>query len=332
MMRRLLCRPGATLDGDLMDYLIAEIQSGAIDLTPTEASGWYDHQLYALETLLLPDRAPESEHLLLTREYKEKLVDTFRSIVTQNRETHVRQLELPDIGPSVDEEVEPVEFDIYPKLVVEPFPTFYLRTARAYRFVQGMLEAVLGSEFLSSTSRVLEDGDRHDPSLNDELYQIITLLYGLHLRAAESIGMAPGLSDEETAEYDLDSARERAEEWLAGWRADVDVNRDPRVIVPVAISEDPGSGQSVVSHWAVVGIRVVRVHASFPETHRPEVVQVPGDCIHRGWKNYEPYLLIEAFAEVTRRSSLPPLDRDEFRAICDQHDDLAGIVSALEAE
>ena len=238
MMRRLLCRPGATLEGDLMDYLIAEIQSGAIDLTPTESSGWYDHQLYALETPLLPDLAPESEHLLLTREYKEKLVDTFRSIVTQNRETHVRQLEIFDIPrSSTSAEIEPIEFDIYPKLVVEPFPTFYVRTARAYRFLQGMLETVLGTEFLSSTSRVLEDGSRQDPSLGEELDQIVTLLYGLHLRAADSIGMAPGLSDEELAEYDVDSARVRAEEWLAGWSSDLDVNRDPRVIVPVAITK-----------------------------------------------------------------------------------------------
>lgn len=54
-----------------------------MDLTPDpETSGWYDYQLYDLETLLLPNRGTESDHLLLTKAYKEKLIETFKSIIT----------------------------------------------------------------------------------------------------------------------------------------------------------------------------------------------------------------------------------------------------------
>ncbi len=331
LMRQLLCREGPPPEGDLLDHLINQIQTGNLDLTPTEDSGWYDYQLYALETLLLPDRAAESEHLLLTREYKEKLVETFRSIVTQTRETHVRQLDIVDARAG-SSEVETTEFDIYPKLPVEPFPTFYLRTARAYRFVAALLGSVMGADFLDTAARVLEDGSRHSVSLSEELDDKILLLYGLHLRAADSIGMAHELSAEELVEYPEESARDCAATWLEVWRQDPDVNADPRVMVPVAIDSNSPSGESIVTYWAVLGVRVLRMHASFPESRRPEVVQVPAGCIHRGWATYEPYLLIESTAEVRRPFGLPPLTRAELRAICDAHDDLDEVVAALETE
>ena len=79
-------------DTNLLDALIDAIRSGALDLAPGTDAGWYDYQLYALETLLLPERGPESQHLLLTAGYKKKLIETFKSILIENRETHVKQL------------------------------------------------------------------------------------------------------------------------------------------------------------------------------------------------------------------------------------------------
>jgi hypothetical protein len=331
LMRKLLCQGGAPPEGNLIDHLISQIQSGTLDLAPTDDSGWYDRQLYALETLLLPDRGPESAHLLLTREYKEKLVETFKSILIQTRETHVRQLETP-MATAGSAPVVYVDFDIYPKLVVEPFPTFYLRTARAYRFVDGLLRTVMGEAFLEAASRVNEDGTRGALSLSEELRQKTLLLYGLHAVAADSIGMAHGLSAEETAEFPLDDARQSARDWLPRWGEDADVNVDPRVIVPVAIDEDPVTREEVVAYWGVVGVKVLRMHASFPQSRRPEVVSVDTPyCIHRGWVQYEPYMLVEATVEVKRPRSLPPLTRDEFRALCDEHDEVEAIARALES-
>src|SRR6185436_11912139 len=128
-------------------------------------SGWYDYQIYALETLLLPERGPESEHLLLTAGYKKKLIETFKSILIQTRETHLKQLDVGVAASSAS--IEPI--DAYPLHAAEPFPTFYLRTGRGYRFVRTFLQAALGADFLAGTERLVETGDRGTMPLATEL-------------------------------------------------------------------------------------------------------------------------------------------------------------------
>ena len=54
---------GLPPDADLMKEIIRAIRLGKVNLAPSRDSGWYEHQIYALETLLLPekgDRAPET--------------------------------------------------------------------------------------------------------------------------------------------------------------------------------------------------------------------------------------------------------------------------------
>ena len=197
LFRDLYCASPIPADQNLIDVLIDRIRSGALDFTPTKESGWYDRQLYALETLLVPERAPEKDHLFLTKRYKEKLVETFKSLITQHRETHVKQLRTGSEGDSSAGGPAP-KVDLYPQLPVEPFPTFYLRTARAYRFLQGILLASLGQAFLDQSARVLEDGSRAPTKLGAELGQKIELCYGLYSVAAQSIGMRPTLDPDES--------------------------------------------------------------------------------------------------------------------------------------
>ncbi|HEY6078931.1 MAG TPA: hypothetical protein VIW29_09010, partial [Polyangiaceae bacterium] len=252
LMRKLLCG-GELAEGEtLIDGLIRKIQSGELDLTPRPDSGFYDQQLYALQTLLLPGQASESEHLLLTRAYKEKLVETFKSLLIQTRETHVKQIAIVN-ARTLSAEVEAREFTLYPKLVVEPFPTFYLRTARAYRFLQGVLDATLGPDFLVGTARLLEDGTRAQVPLGQELTDKQRLLYGLHLLSADSIGMAPELADDEALAFPVDEARAGALAWLQNVGSDEDVARDPRVSLPVATDRD------YAIYWAVVGVKVLHL-------------------------------------------------------------------------
>ena len=54
---------------------------------PTADSGWYEHQAYALETLLLPERGAESVRLLLSKEYKKRMLEAFKALITKRRET-----------------------------------------------------------------------------------------------------------------------------------------------------------------------------------------------------------------------------------------------------
>ncbi len=78
-----------------MVTLIRRIRSGEVDLKPSTkpgGDGWYQYQVYALETLLLPGRGQEKDKLLLTAEYKKRLVEAFKAMITTRRETHARQL------------------------------------------------------------------------------------------------------------------------------------------------------------------------------------------------------------------------------------------------
>jgi hypothetical protein len=331
MMRQLLCGEQLLENETLLDGLIRTIQTGKLDLTPRPDSGFYDQQLYALETLLVPEKATESQHLLLTRAYKQKLVETFKSLLIQTRETHVKQISLVDARTTdASAELPPIEFVVYPKLVVEPFPTFYLRSARAYRFLEGLLNTVLGPDFLATTPRLLEDGTRAPSTLGAELAAKQQLLYGLHAVSADSIGMAPELADDELMAFPLDDARTAARGWLANVAADTDIARDPRVSLPVALETDGGVDYAI--YWAVVGVKVLHLHATFPEARRPEVVsREPYACVQTGWKAFEPYLLVEDTIQVRRRADLPPLTREEFRRLCDEHDTASAIADAFSA-
>ncbi|MBN2498391.1 MAG: hypothetical protein JXR96_27620 [Deltaproteobacteria bacterium] len=315
------CLSGMPPGVSFIDAFIDAIRSGEVDLAPSPDSGWYDYQLWALETLLLPERGPESDHLLLTAAYKKKLIDTFKSIITQSRETHVKQNQ---DGMAASVSMPPREVDIYPLLPLEPFPTFYLRTARGYRFLQVHLEAVLGGDYLASAGRLREGGEREAGSLADELRSTIDLLYGLYILTANSVGLDPAayLLAEETAELDLEAGLAAGRAWLEGWTGDRDVLEDPRVIVPVSV--DDGSGQAV--YWAVLGVKVLKIRAEFVPGFEPEILG-SDECIVRHIVPHDYCLLVEHMEEV--RIPGPPLIRDELREICDRHDTVEGILSEL---
>jgi len=316
------CLTGIPPEVSFIDAFIDAIRSGDVDLAPDPDSGWYDYQLWALETLLLPERGPESDHLLLTAAYKQKLIDTFKSIITQTRETHVKQLQSGQAGGV---SAPPKEIEIYPLFPAEPFPTFYLRTARGYRFLDLYLTGVLGSGFMGSTGRLYETGERSGESLSAEIAATTELMYGLYLFSCDSVGLRPEsfLLEDELADIDLESCKTRARSWLGTWKGDADVLKDPRVIVPVAV--DLVTDESI--YWAVLGVKAIRVYSEFVEGYEPEVVS-EGHCIVKNIVLHDYVMLVEHMEEV--RLSGPPPTREEFRAVCDLYDNAEDIVSALE--
>lgn len=303
-----------------LETLINAIKNGKLNLAPDSRSGWYDYQSWALETLLLPERAEEKDHLLLSAAYKKKLEDTFKSIIIQNRETHAKQLKT---GTAASTGIEMPPTKVYPNLPAEPFPTFYIRTARAYRFLDGYLRTVLGAGALESMARMNEDGIAQAEKLSDELKAKAELLYGLYYMTSDVLGSSPQLLADEAVEYNEKNCRDRAWTWIHSWQKDKDVLKDPRVIVPVQI--DITNNESI--SWAVLGIRAIKIKAEFVSGHEPEIISA--SC---GFERFIPkyfYLLVESTAEVRRPLSTPPLDRDEFRAICDKYDNAADIISAI---
>ena len=88
--------PGLPAGADLMKEMIQAIRQGKVDLAPKPGSGWYDYQIYALETFLLPEKGEENPKLLLTKAYKKRMLEAFKALMTKRRETHVRDLRRPN--------------------------------------------------------------------------------------------------------------------------------------------------------------------------------------------------------------------------------------------
>jgi hypothetical protein len=303
---------------NLMARLIHAIRSGEVDLQPAKSDGWYQHQVYVLETLLLPSRGQETDKLLLTASYKKRLIEAFKALVTKRRETHARQLDEGDTA----NEIAPNE--MYPRLRVEPCATFYLRTARAYAFLQNFLLATVGSEELSKLHGLRKSGPR-DIHLAKELAVIRERFYGLYLVSCEDIGMKPQFLEDEVVEQD--AAKAAALDWLEHLVDDPDLARDTRVSVPIFI--DPLGGETRL--WATLGVRLAMLDASYarPPKVRSKVEGGPWQEVESYQLGESQYLIpVEEFGEIELPSSAS-LTRDELRAACDACKTKEAIVAAL---
>jgi hypothetical protein len=304
---------------NVMNQLIKAIRADEIDLTPTENSGWYDYQIYALETLLAPEKGQEGEKLLLTKAYKEKLIEAFKTILTKKRELHVKQVELVvtlgiSLGPSY--------FRISPDLNLEPMATYYLRTARSYRFIVNVLELFLSEASLQEIS--LKSGE----PLQIAAEKMSKLYYGLYLKVCEDIGMKPAFLADEMSSTQIQEAKEEAAQWLADYAKDLCYEKDVRYIVPVLANLN----RTKVRYWMTIGVKVLKVKAEYIKRPLIQILDLESDRIiqeiptnketglisgtHLQYKftPEEYYLPVEVFAEATGPAK--PLTRDEFRRLC----------------
>lgn len=315
----------------VMNRLVEAIRTGELDLTPKVDSGWYDYQIHALETLLLPDKGQEGSKLLLTDRYKRNLIDAFRTILTKKRELHIKNVELI---PTLGVRIEGLYLRIAPDLRVEPTATYYLRTARGLRFILNVLQAALGNEV---ESLMLDK----DTSLRQKTEEMAALYYGLYLTVCADIGMTPSLMAEEMTQDRLEHSRHSIEKWLTHYREDACYGEDVRYIVP-ALTNAEGTE---IRYWMTIGVRLAKAKAEY--VRRPavrildsdsgKVVQeLPVDAasghIRDSYMEYkfvpkEFYLPVEVFAEATGPAA--PLTRAEFRALCDRCTSKDEIVRAV---
>ncbi len=306
---------GTAAQTNLMVELIRQIRWGDVDLTPRQDSGWYDHQIHALETLLLPTRGKESQKLLLTTKYKRRLIQAFQAMITKRRETHARQLGRADVTSALPPR------KIKPRLRVEPCATFYLRTARSYAFVESFLHVNCEAD-LGQLHGWREDGQR-ESDLQTELASMKQLFYGFYLLACEDIGLAPELSDGETV--DVDAAYRAAEAWLADL-AHRDLAVDTRVSVPVLY--DPVVDTTRL--WATLGVRMVKLDAKYvrPPQMR-ENPESPWQLVEADRLGDTHYVIaVDEFAEF----SLPgrqTLTRQQLRDLADRHPSKHAFLDAL---
>jgi len=308
---------------NIMNALIRAIQSGQIDLAPGDTSGWYDYQVYALETLLLPERGDEGQKLLLSKEYKERLVEAFRTILTKQRELHVKNVELIATLSSHYIPPEPL-FVVSPEISVEPTATYYLRTARALRSVRTAVAALIGESTFADIA--LENG----APLSDTMTQLERLLYGLYLQVCNDLGMEPNLLAEELTNGERTAARTQAEQWLSACREDMVFDTDVRYIVAALTDQQRRN----VRYWMTTGIRLEKVKAEYVREPkiRPKADTPPelADEIARRTSiaPREFYIPVEEFAEATGPST--PYTREEFRALCGTAGNREAIIRAVE--
>src|SRR5262249_1381593 len=248
--------------------------------------------------------------------------DAFKALLTKRRETHVRQLNL-GCGGDTKRSSRTDSDRITPRLRVEPCPTYFVRTARAYAFLTDFLESFVGKHALQSLHGLTKDGVRQ-PDLHAELLAMRDLFYGLYFVSAEDIGMKPVLLPGEPV--DSERCYRRAVEWLSRAQEDPDIAADTRVIVPVFI--EPNRHTTRV--WATLGVRLAKLDANYAS---PPSIRPAGAT---EWQLASPsqlgtarYLIpVDEFAEVEVGGSSIPT-REEFRALCDKESDKAGIVEAL---
>jgi hypothetical protein len=336
---------GLPADVNLMRELVRRIRSGEVDLKPNADSGWYEYQVYALETFLLPEKGEERDRLLLTKNYKKRMLEAFKALITKRRETHLRQ------HGAAEAMAMQRPTRVQPRLRLEPCPSFYLRTARAYAFLANFLDTALGADTVQALHGLTKDGERK-PNLRAELHAVRDLFYGAYLVSADDIGLKPAFLKDEP----VDAARcyQQAEAWLPRAFDDSDVAADARVAVPIYVDR----GRGVVRLWATLGVRLAKLEASYarpphiklapadpkkkaadPENKKPrEVVDDDGPDLKNAheWQPVEAHTLaaseylipVDEFAEIELKG-MKTLTREELRALCDREKTKPAILTAL---
>lgn len=344
-----------------MNDLIWAIREGVLSLVPETDSGWYDYQLYSLETLLLPDRAHESDKLLLHAKYKKRLRKAFEAMLSARRETHVKTVE---ILPSLGLRLQPLARS--PELSLEPCATSYLRTAEAYRFLVGVLKDSLGD---AEAESILMEGSNQ--GILSELNEKTSLFYGFYLTVCSDIGMIPNIRTEEieplvsraSSQQGERLGREeclishvpglteterqarfalwkQAKSWLRDLGREAFLDEDMRLVVPV-LSNYEGKE---VRNWTVLGVQLlkIKVYYARPPTiascrasgeqngddaAAPEYTAIIPSWLRVKWEPRDYVIPIQVFAEVTMGPE--PMTREEFRSLCDHHKTKQAILEAL---
>jgi hypothetical protein len=253
------------------------------------------------------------------------MLEAFEALLTKRRETHALHAEG---ATTVSTEREQLQ-DIAPRLRLEPCPSYYLRTARSYAFLQAFLNNTIG-ELTLKTLHGLRESGAQDYDLATELESQRNLFYGLYLVSCEDIGLKPALDDGEAGdEAERDECYTQATNWLEKVADEPDLAWDTRVAVPIYV--DPLKGTSRL--WVTLGVRLTKLETSFAKAPRIKPAEGEGE-----WEQVEDWKLtpatyliaVDEFAEVEIPTLEPP-NRKELRKLCDKHQWKKAIVEALSA-
>ena len=310
---------------NLADEMVKRIRAGTLSLAPTPASGWYDHQVYALEPLVIPHKMAEAQHVLFSESYKKELVGLFKSLLALTRETHVKQLERPTVGSAAPGRLR---VTVRPGLSLEPLASYYLRRALSYRFVRLLLHRAFGAAALAKMHRQTAQGPVAT-SLARELRWMEGLFHGAYLKTATEIGLTPvwyeGLGSAGGPSRDVKLYLK----WIGTLDRDRDVGQDVRMMVPLFYD----AMRRKTKVWAVLGLSKKRLEVGYEKT--PTVKSVrdmktgrPTDSsrLHINYKSETHSLIYLVSAEVYVSKLL---NREEFRKHCDRYKTQSAILKNL---
>jgi hypothetical protein len=288
----------------LADEMIKGIREGSLRLDPTDTSGWYDWQTWALEPLVAPDRMPEGARLRMNGAYREQLTELFKAILSLTRETHVKQFYIPYPGASLEPPEPPTIVPVSPELTVEPIRTYYERRARGYRFVRSVLPS-LGS--VDVMRRLTPEGTVVACALDEELDEMATLFEGAAAVAGQELG--------------LEAATAPQASRFREWAKTPDIADDVRMMVPLFF--DIGRRKTKV--WAMLGWATRLLLVSFATEPTAHVLKGNVDV------RFDPIVKWIAYPVFAEAYVSRVLNRHEFRAHCDRYKTRTRILEQLQA-
>lgn len=328
LAQKLFLDPSKSAGFNLADEMIKRLRAGTLDLKPKPNSGWYDYESYALEPLAVPDKTPEAQHLTFDETYRKELVALFKAGLALTRETHIKQLERPLLPTSAPPlRVRKPQFYVSPDLTLEPVATYYLRRARSYSFVRGVVQQAFGPTGLAQMRRLTAAGPVN-LSLEAELGLMESLFYGAYLRSCEEIGMAPEQAADLGNLQRQNTQRALLTAWLASVAKDPDLGKDIRMMVPIFF--DITRGKTKV--WVVLGISTGPLRVSYSNEPTIEEVRDAGgkrvnlDSVDVNFEPEDHKIARIATAEVYVAQLL---NRTEFRKLCDQQKTYEAILKSL---
>jgi hypothetical protein len=318
LLKKLFPFPAEIPEGfTLIDSLIDAIQKEEISLLPREDSGWYDHQVYALEPLVIPDQMPESRHVKLTEAYKKEMIALFKAAIALTRETHVKQLESPMCGSPGP---RPRSIKIFPEVHLEPHAELFLRRGKAYSFIREALRDMFSEAELRQIRRIRPAGPP-DQSLWEELADMEALFYGAYGIISRELGMNPQETEGRNSQADMDFAFR----WIFSFHKDLDIQTDGRMMVP--LFDDIGRGKTKV--WVFLGYRLEKLEIHFANRLEAEFATLSGDPINANleYHGIQRPLIVPVSAEIYVNRIF---NREEFQKMCNRYRNQSKILHVLE--
>jgi len=311
----------------LIDEMIKRIQTGELKLLPTDDSGWYDYQTWALEPLVIPEKMPEAKHLFFDTTYRKQLIELFKGILALTRETHVKQLEVSSVGAAAHR--HEVVIRIYPELNAEPLVTYYFRRAWSYYFIRTVLEETFGPSALEKIHRLTAAGPVQ-ASLAEELRAMEGIFYGAHVSVCRQLGAVPTTSPHIGSGKGNDADVGVFAAWRGRLAGDLDIGQDSRMMVPVFYDIQ----RKKTKVWVFLGWASKPVTVDFGRSPSATIFDKAGKNVEQDSPD-APRLVfhgasyILAYPVTAELYVTKILDRTEFREHCDHYMTRSAILANL---